>query len=125
MTAFNKHSFHTTKRHKIQSLCQIFKQPEFQIQNLQAHTPPRIDLSIPKLQRPRAPKDPKQRSKDVKQPPNQKFQTRKKQQTKMDDTCAARSICGFDLGGSGAGSGQECRKDKIKLKPTTQISKCG
>ena len=28
----------------------------------------------------------------MKQLPNQKFQARKKQQTKMDDTCAARSI---------------------------------
>ena len=61
MTTFNKHSFHTTKRHKIQSLCQIFKQPEFQIQNLQAHTPPRRDLSeanpkTPKTQSPKGPK---------------------------------------------------------------------
>ena len=82
-----------------------------------------ILLGHPKLQIPRAPNDPKQRYKDVKQPPKQKFQTRKKQQTKMDDTCAARSICGFDLRGSRAGSGQACRKDKNPRRTSQSADK--
>lgn len=112
MTTFNKHSFHTTKRHKIQSLRQIFRKPKFQIQDFQAHTPPRRDLSEanPKTPQTQSPKWPKTALKMWNNHPTKNFKQKKTTNNNRWHLCGS-----IDMGGSGGG--QECRKgiqNKIK-----------